>query len=141
VLERKTNMGRQSSNLMQMVSDKDNIWELIGREEEFKEEGWEGPSNFLQRDLISLEKEQFRQDNNFFDKILSFSDEGKMSVSLSDPADFQQLQKMLKNNEYLENSIDEESEVDSEKISNISNQFQYRPLKRAILDDGKSPAS
>ena len=70
--------------MMQLVGDKDNIWDLIVKEESFKDQT---PAQLMKTDLISFEKQQLKQDAKFLDKIISFQNDGKMQVDISDPRD------------------------------------------------------
>lgn len=125
---------------MQLVSDRENIWDLIGNEQSFKDGD---PNALLTTDAITLEKEQFIQDSKFLDKIIQFSSDGKMSVTFQDAQDYQQLQKMLKNKQYLDNSQSSSSDKDSpdERTSNLSAHIQYKPFRRAANDDCYSHSS
>lgn len=71
---------------MQIVGNKDNVWDLIGQEEKFKDQ-----DAFLENDLIALEKRQLVNDSLFFNKIISFDADGKMQVNLHEPSDLQTL--------------------------------------------------
>ena len=96
---------------------------------------------------------KLRKEAAFLDKILSFGDDGKMKVSLRDPADRDTFAKMLKNNEFLENSDDKASLADSvdDNQSNCSNIANYNlfgvPSKRHTVESEQqeitlvSPAS
>jgi len=53
VLERKFTLGELGSSMMQLVGDKDNIWDLIVKEESFKDQT---PAQLMKTDLISFEK-------------------------------------------------------------------------------------
>ena len=44
------------TGIMSLVNDKDNVWDLIGNEESFKD----GKSGLLKNDLLSLEKSQLK---------------------------------------------------------------------------------
>ena len=112
------------TGIMSLVNDKDNIWDLIGNEESFKD----GKSGLLKNDLLSLEKSQLKQDFLFLDKIISFSKEGKMSVKM-DGNDHIQFSKMLRRNEYLENSSSTSSSDSDGQRSNLSNQVRFNFLK------------
>jgi hypothetical protein len=59
--------------------------------------------------LLSLEKAQLKQDAEFLNKIISFNSDGKMQVAF-EQNDFQYFLKMLRSNEFLENSSQSSSE-------------------------------
>ena len=87
----------------------DNVWELVElerpttqREQEFTVGG--------RVDLYALEKQQIREDAAFLDKILSFDESGKMNVKLESEDDRRELGRMLRGNEFLENSETSDSE-------------------------------
>ena len=138
VLQRKTTVGKQNQTLMQLVGNKDNVWDLIGQEEKFKDQ-----ASFIENDLIKLEKRQLKNDSLFLNKIISFDGEGKMQVNLQDPMDYATLQNMLKNKEYLENSTDSKSEGDSveEMLSNKSGQIQYKFRNIQVPNDEERSVS
>lgn len=87
----------------------DNVWELVElerpatqREQEFTVEG--------KVDLYALEKQRIREDAAFLDKILSFDEKGKMNVNIATDEDRLELWRMLRGNEFLENSEASDSE-------------------------------
>ena len=82
-------------------------------------------------DKFTLVKAKLRQDAQFLTKILSLGEDGKMKVHFHEATDYQQLLKMVKNSEYLDNeSINSSSEESiDEKKSNASHKLQF--LKKA----------
>jgi len=93
---------------MQLLTDKDNIWDLISKEQTFKSN--HSPS-ILIKDLISLDIAQLKQDAYFLDKIISFSPDDRMSVNLHNASDYLHFLKMLRNNDFLENSSQSDSDT------------------------------
>lgn len=67
VLQRKNFIGEKMNDMMSLVSDKDNIWDLIGNEESFKDEN---QKHLIKSDLLSLEKSQLKQDAEFLNRII-----------------------------------------------------------------------
>ena len=55
------------NDMMSLVNDKDNIWDLIGNEESFKDEN---QKHLIKSDLLSLEKSQLKQDAEFLNRII-----------------------------------------------------------------------
>lgn len=77
VLQRKNFIGEKMNDMMSLVSDKDNIWDLIGNEESFKDEN---QKHLIKSDLLSLEKSQLKQDAEFLNRIIQFNEDGRMQV-------------------------------------------------------------
>ena len=134
-------LGEKINDMMSFVNNKDNIWDLIGNEESFKD-GNQNQKDIFQiglskMDLLNLEKLQLRQDAEFLNKIISFNDEGKMQVKI-EQGDYQQYLKMLRGNEFLENSSSDSSDHESadERTSNFSGtRIQYKFLKTNNRDN------
>lgn len=134
-------LGEKINDMMSFVNDKDNIWDLIGNEESFKDGNQNQKDIFeiglSKMDLLNLEKLQLRQDAEFLNKIISFNDEGKMQVKI-EQGDYQQYLKMLRGNEFLENSSSDSSDHESadERTSNFSGtRIQYKFLKTNNRDN------
>ena len=134
-------LGEKINDMMSFVNNKDNIWDLIGNEESFKDGNQNQKDIFeiglSKMDLLNLEKLQLRQDAEFLNKIISFNDEGKMQVKI-EQGDYQQYLKMLRGNEFLENSSSDSSDHESadERTSNFSGtRIQYKFLKTNNRDN------
>ena len=59
VLERKTKMGEKLSEVMHFVNDQDNVWQLIGNEQTFKQDIGERDIfsiGLTKKDILDLEK-------------------------------------------------------------------------------------
>ena len=69
---------------MQMVNDKDKIWDLISKEDRFKDSS---PGQLMNRDIFHMDKAALKQDQEFLNKIISFSSTDKMQVIFQDTND------------------------------------------------------
>ena len=131
VLKRKTNLGRRIHGLVSFVSEKDNIWELIGAEEIFHEDSKIDFFNtdLTKKDLLKMEKAQLKEDALLLDRIISFDKNDMMIVKL-DQEDFRKFQKLLRGNDFLSNTSDSGSDVASDdylstsSLKNFQLQFQ-----------------
>lgn len=115
VLQRKNTLGEKMSDVLSFVNDQDNVWDLIGNEESFKDNNENQKDIFKlglkkKDDLLNLKKQELIQDAAFLNKIMSFDEDGKMFVKL-DQADYQHLQRLMKGNDYLDNSSSDTSEA------------------------------
>ena len=82
-----------------------------------------------------------KQDAEFLSKILSFDEQGKMSVKL-DQNDYKQFFKMLKGNEYLSNtSSDVSSQQDSDQVKSEQSSQKYQYRFKKLGDDRVSISS
>lgn len=69
-----------------IISDKDNVWNLIGNEEIIKHENF--GVGIRKIDLLNLEKNQLIKDAQFLNKIISFDEDDKMHVKLEGDQDY-----------------------------------------------------
>ena len=76
---------------MSLVMDQDNIWDLIGREDTFRDH-----TVLEATDLVSLEKAQLKNDAECLNRIMNFSDDGKLQVRFQDTQDLIHFYKMLR---------------------------------------------
>ena len=84
------------------------------------------------KDILDLEKKQLMEDAKFLSKIINFNEEGAMSIKI-EQNDMQQYYKLLKGNEYLENTDQVEDEEksyeclsDDKKSNSSANLIQYK---------------
>ena len=125
-------MGQKLSNFNELVTNQ--IWSLIENEDTLQNAGLKG-------DLFSIEKTQMKQDAEFLSKILSFDENGKMSVKL-EQNDYKQFFKMLKGNEYLSNTSSEvSSQQDSDQIKSEQSSQKYQYRFKKLGDDRVSISS
>jgi hypothetical protein len=117
VLQRKKGLDQQISDMKSIISDKDNVWDLIGNEEIIKDE--KCGVAISKKDLLNLEKNQLIKDATFLNKIIFFDKDDKMHVKMEGD-DFLYFCKLLKGKEFLSNSS---SEITSEDSSDGGNEL------------------
>ena len=144
VLQRKKGLDQQISDMKSIISDKDNIWDLIGNEEIIKDE--KCGVAISKKDLLNLEKNQLVKDATFLNKIIFFDKDDKMHVKMEGD-DYLHFCKLLKGKEFLsnssseitsENSSDRENELFEGKSQTSSQRVRYKFNKGQCLDQGSN---
>ena len=114
------------SDIISFVKQDDNVWDLIGQEDNFKEVVQMGVTK---QALLNLEKHQLKKDQELLNRIITFDSANKMHIRI-DADDIEGYLKLLQGDEYLQNSLSSEisgQDYESdERRSNVSGTIRYQ---------------